>query len=101
MESLSPLAGRFDAAAAGLVDAGRRLTGAEPSPAALGADAPGRLGELGRALHGQWAGALGARAREAAAVSMRLAEAAGTLRAAVADYAGVDDTARRRQPEEA
>lgn len=99
MDSLRELADRFDAAAEALTGAGSRLAGMEPPPDALAAGAPGRLGELGRALHGQWAGALAARSREAAATGARVADAAGTLRVVAADYAGVDEGARRRQPE--
>jgi hypothetical protein len=99
VDALRELAGRFAAAAESLTAAGSRLGGLEPSPEALAAGAPGRLGELGRALHGQWVGAIGARAREAAATGARVADAAGTLRVVAADYAGVDEAARRRQPE--
>lgn len=99
MESLRELAGRFDAAAEALTGASSRLPGLEPPIETLAAGAPGRLGELGRALHGQWAGAVGARAREAAATGARIADAAGTLRVVAADYAGADETARRNQPE--
>jgi hypothetical protein len=99
VDALRELAGRFDAAAESLAAAGNRLGGLEPSPEALAAGAPGRLGELGRALHGQWVGAIGARAREASGTGARIADAAGTLRVVAADYAGVDEAARRRQPE--
>jgi hypothetical protein len=99
VDALRELAGRFATAAESLTAAGSRLGGLEPLPEALAAGAPGRLGELGRALHGQWVGAIGARAREAAATGARVADAAGTLRVVAADYAGVDEAARRRQPE--
>ncbi|MEH1123684.1 hypothetical protein [Micromonospora sp. CPCC 206061] len=99
MDALRELAGRFDAAAESLTAASGRLMSLEPSPDTLAAGAPGRLGELGRVLHGQWVGAIGARAREAAATGARIADAAGTLRAVAADYAGVDEAARQRQPE--
>ncbi|GLH98349.1 hypothetical protein [Phytohabitans aurantiacus] len=99
MEALRELAGRFDAAAESLTAASGRLAGLEPPPDSVAAGAPGRLGELGRALHSQWVGALAARAREAAATGGRIADAAGTLRVVAADYAGIDEEARRRQPE--
>ncbi|MCW6006623.1 hypothetical protein K1W54_18850, partial [Micromonospora sp. CPCC 205371] len=81
MDALRELAGRFDAAAESLTTASSRLAGLEPPPDSLAAGAPGRLGELGRALHGQWVAALGARARAAAATGARVAGAARTPRA--------------------
>ena len=99
MDSLRQLAGRFDEAATTLTGASHRLAGIEPPSLTFGADAPGRLGELGRALYGQWLGAFGARAREAAAAGARLSDAAGTLRVVAADYSDVDEAARRRRPE--
>lgn len=100
MESLPHLAARFDEAAATLTGAGRRLVDLEQPGTAFGADAPGRLGEFGRALHGQWLAAFGARSREAVAAGARLADTAGTLRIVAADYADADEAARRRRPEE-
>ncbi|GAA4693346.1 hypothetical protein [Phytohabitans rumicis] len=100
MDSLRQLAARFDGAATTLTGASHRLAGLEPPSPAFGDGAPGRLGELGRVLHGQWLGAFGARAREAAATGARLSDAASALRAVAAEYSDVDEAARRR-PEEA
>ncbi|BCB81109.1 hypothetical protein GCM10022251_67080 [Phytohabitans flavus] len=94
MDSLRDLAAGFDEAATALTDAGRRLSHLEPPPSSFGAGGPGRLGEVGRALHRQWLDAFGARGREAAAASARLADVAGALRATAADYSDVDKTAR-------
>jgi hypothetical protein len=99
MDSLADLATRLDDAAAVLGGAGKRLTGPGPHGAAFGADAPGRMGELGRALQAEWERALGARAREAAVTAARLADAAQTLRVVAGGYADADDAARERQPQ--
>jgi len=72
------------------------LARSDPGPAAFAGDAPGRLGELGRSLHGRYAVALTARQREAAAAGARLTDLAGALRTAVAGYRGVEDAAHRR-----
>ncbi len=101
MDALSRLAGRLDDVAATLAGAERVLPLADPGPAALGAAAPGRPGEIGRALHARLAEALGARTREAAGAARRLADAADTLRGAAARYADVDDAVRRRHEREA
>ncbi|HEX5594459.1 MAG TPA: hypothetical protein VFX61_00310 [Micromonosporaceae bacterium] len=98
MESLPTLAGRLDEAVVTLTTAV-----AATAPAGLtdfGADAPGRLGELGRALCGQWAATLDARMREASIAAELLTEAAATLRVASGSYAEVDHAAGRRQAEE-
>ncbi|WP_412540804.1 hypothetical protein R8Z50_34300 [Longispora sp. K20-0274] len=63
---------------------------AAPGPADFGADAPGALGELGRAVHAQWAAALAARAAEEAAQRDRLAATADDLRTAAGRYATTD-----------
>ena len=96
MESLEHTAGRLDSAAAEVVAAVRALAGLDPGAGAFAAAAPGRLGELGRALHVQWGAALAGRDREAGAVAARLAETATTLRTVRAGYAVGDDAARRR-----
>jgi hypothetical protein len=72
------------------------LARSDPGPAAFAGDAPGRLGELGRSLHGRYAVALTARQREAAAAGARLTDLAGALRTAAAGYRGVEDAAHRR-----
>lgn len=82
-----------------LADAGGRLGGCDPGPRAFGADGPGRLGELGRALHQQWQRALDARSREAAAHGARLEDAADLVVRVAAEYAEIDQSASRAQPE--
>jgi hypothetical protein len=99
MESLRDLAAGFDEAATALTAAGRRLTHLEPPASSFGAGGPGRLGEVGRALHRQWLDAFGARGREAAVASAQLADVAGALRATAADYSDVDQAARSRAGE--
>ncbi|GAA4438126.1 hypothetical protein [Phytohabitans houttuyneae] len=99
MDSLRELAAGFDEAATALTAAGRRLAHLEPPASSFGAGGPGRLGEVGRALHRQWLDAFGARGREAAVASTRLADAASALRAIAADYSDVDETARTRAGE--
>jgi hypothetical protein len=91
----------LDAAATIVTGASGTLGGLGGGPAGFGADAPGRLGELGRELFGQWDQALAARSREAAAAGARLADAAQALRLIAGGYADVDEGARRRHPEEA
>lgn len=76
------------------------LGGLGGGAAGFGADAPGRLGELGRELFGAWDAALAARSREAAAAGARLADAAQALRLIAGGYADVDDEARRRNAPE-
>jgi len=80
-------------------EAAAGVNAVDPGPRAFGADGPGRLGELGRALHQHWQRALDARAREAAAHGARLDEAADLLLRVAADYADIDESARRAQPE--
>lgn len=72
------------------------LARSDPGPTAFAGDAAGRIGELGRALHGRYAAALTARQRESAAVGARLTDLAGALRAAAAGYREVEDAAHRR-----
>jgi hypothetical protein len=101
VDSLRALAGRLDEAAATLTAAAHTVAVAGPPYPAFPVDAPGRLADLGHALHEQWAAATEARAREAAALAVRLTDAAATLRLVAANYADTDDAARRRHPEEA
>lgn len=99
METLTYLAARLDEAAVTLTGAAHTLVDLGPGSPAFGADAPGLLGDLGRALHGQWITAVGTRAREAAATAARLADAAAAVRAVAGAYADADHAAHRRQPE--
>lgn len=101
MEELHALAVRLDEASTTLTALAHTVTASDPAHPAFGADAPGRPGEIGRALHRQWTAATGDRAREALAAAARLAAAAGALRSAADRYAGADDAARRRLSGEA
>ncbi|MEH0819280.1 MULTISPECIES: type VII secretion target [unclassified Micromonospora] len=96
MDALRALAARLEEASDTLTVLARTVTAADPAHAAFGADAPGRPGEVGRALHRQWTAATGDRSREAAAAAVRLAAAAAAVRSAADRYADVDDTAGRR-----
>jgi hypothetical protein len=98
MDALISAAGRLDAAAYAMAEASRALGETGPAAEAFGADAPGRFGELGRALHGRWLAATGERSREAAALGARLSDAASALRVAAAGYTASDERAARRFP---
>jgi hypothetical protein len=100
VDELGAAAGRLETAADAIVDANATVVLDGPSPADFGAEAPGRLGELGLALHGRWAAALEDRRGEAADAGARLVEVAASLRAASSGYADTDQAVRRRQPEE-
>lgn len=100
MESVRIVARRLAGAAEAVADAGNGLAVDGPTGHDFGADAPGRLGEVGRELYGRWLAAADDRCREAADASARLAELAETLRRAAAAYDDTDHAARRRQPEE-
>ena len=93
---IDDLAVRIGALGEEVSGAAGALSRTDPGPSAFGADAPGRLGELGRALHARIAEALAAREREAAAAGARLADLAGSLRTAAAGYRDVEDAARQR-----
>jgi hypothetical protein len=90
------LAVRVTAVGAMVSEAAARLGLADPGPGAFAGDGPGRLGELGRALHATWAAALAAREREAAATGARLTDLAGALSTAADRYRAVDDDAGQR-----
>ncbi|MCM0679148.1 hypothetical protein NCC78_31440, partial [Micromonospora phytophila] len=62
MESLRALAARLDEASETMTGVSRTVTAGDPPQAAFGADTAGRPGEIGRALHRQWAAATGDRA---------------------------------------
>ncbi|MFJ6198809.1 hypothetical protein [Micromonospora sp. NPDC092111] len=96
MDTLRALAARLDEASATLATLARTVTASDPPHPAFGAHAPGRPGELGRALHRQWTTATGDRAREAGAAAARLAAAAAAVRSAADRYATTDDAAQRR-----
>ena len=96
MEDLRTLAARLDSAGETVAGVARTVTAADPAQVAFGADAAGRPGEIGRALHRQWTAATGDRAREAHAAAHRLAAAASAVRDSADRYADVDLAARRR-----
>ncbi|MET8089625.1 hypothetical protein [Micromonospora sp. NPDC005220] len=96
MDTLRALAARLDEASATLTMVSHTVTASDPAQAAFGADAPGRPGEIGRALHRQWTTATDDRAREARAAAGRLAAAAAAVREATDRYTEVDRAARRR-----
>lgn len=96
MDALRALAARLDEASATLATLARTVTASDPPHPAFGAHAAGRPGEVGRALHRQWATATDGRAREAGAAAARLAAAASAVRSAADRYATADDAARRR-----
>jgi hypothetical protein len=100
VDSLVNRADRLDEAAATLTAASYAVAAGPLDPAEFGAEAPGRLGELGRELHGRWIAALAAREREATTMAARLTDAATAVRTAAAGYAGTDDVARRRHAQE-
>ncbi|MFI7518995.1 hypothetical protein [Micromonospora globbae] len=101
MDALRALAARLDEAAATLTTLSHTVTANDPPQAAFGADAPGRPGEIGRALHRQWTAATDNRAREARAAAGRLGAAAAAVREAAEHYADADLGARRRLAGEA
>lgn len=97
METLRRLAVELDDVAATLSAVAYAVTASDPPQAAFGADAPGRLGEVGRALHGGWSGATAFRAREALAAAARIEAIAAAVREAANAYAEADHVAVRRE----
>lgn len=85
---------------AALADAAGALARLSPDAAAFPVAVPGRLGQLGDAMRAQLAGALAARAREAAAHAARFTDAAQVLGLVAAGYADTDAQARRRHQHE-
>ena len=90
---LDDLQRRLDSAASRLSAAAAALGRFDPGPQSLGAAAPGRLGDLGRALSTQLTAALDAHERQAGAAAGRLGGLATDMRAATAAY-GETDAAR-------
>jgi hypothetical protein len=93
---IGQLADRLERAGDRLTAGAGALVDADPGAGAFGADAPGRLGEVGRMLHHRLGVALTARAREAAAHGARLADTADVLRAAVERYHEAESAAHAR-----
>lgn len=92
MEPVDRLAARLDAASAAVEDAAAGMGGLWHDASVFGGDAPGLLGEAGRALHRQWTAALCDREREARHAAALLAETAAALRRTVAAYTSADET---------
>ncbi|HEX8629177.1 MAG TPA: hypothetical protein VF755_13515 [Catenuloplanes sp.] len=99
MDTLTRTAAQLDAVAATLHDSARQLADLTVPAVVLGADTPGRPGELGQALHALLTAALDARVREATDAAGRLADNARAVRAAAADYVEADSAADRRHRE--
>jgi hypothetical protein len=98
--SLQDVAARLRAAGEELGTAGAALGELDPGPQAFGVDAPGRLGELGRALNAQCAVALATRSREATALGARVSDSAYLVEAVAASYRDVEQAAHRRHSAE-
>lgn len=96
IDDLSERAARLDGAGAAITAAAAGLTGRSAGPGRFGADAPGRVGEIGRALHARWTAALCDREREARTLAEELSDLSCALRRAAAAYADTDDTVARR-----
>ena len=92
---IEDLVDRMDAAGDALAGASTTLSLSEPGARAFGADAAGGAGELGRALPREFATALAARGREAAAHGARLADTAQALRLVADSYRGAEDETKR------
>src|SRR5262245_14952121 len=95
-ETLSGAVAALRQTATLLTDASARTHAHDPGVVYFGGDGPGRLGELGRALHRQWQTTLDSRAREAAAVGARISDIARSLSRAAAGYSDTDHSSGRR-----
>ncbi|WBB65385.1 hypothetical protein [Micromonospora sp. WMMD812] len=101
MDTLRALTARLDQASATLTTLSHTVTASDPAQAAFGVDALGRPGEVGRALHRQWAAATDHRSREARAAAGRLSAVAAAVREAADGYADSDRAAGLRLAGEA
>jgi hypothetical protein len=93
---IGQLADRLEGAGNRLAAGAGALADTDPGASVFGADQPGRLGAVGRALHQRCSAALGGREREAAAHGARLVDAADLLRTAASRYESTDTEARSR-----
>jgi len=93
---IDELAHRVTSVAEEVTGAAARLGLTDPGARAFGVDAPGRLGELGHALHATWSAALAAREREAAGHGARLTDLAGALGRAADGYRDAEHGAHQR-----
>lgn len=96
MDELHRLAVRLGASAGTIAAASGEVDGLPYAPDGFGVDAPGLPGELGRALHGQWAAALDNRQREARRAVAYLADAASGVGSTARAYADTDDVSGHR-----
>lgn len=80
----------LETAAARLTKAAAALRRLDPGPRAFGADGPGRLGDLGRAMSAQLATALDARGRQADTAVAAVTTLATNMRAAATSYRDTD-----------
>jgi hypothetical protein len=87
---LEDLAHRIDAMGDALANTSALVALADLGAHAFGGDAPGALGELGRALHRRFTVALTARGHEAAAHAARLAATAEAVRGVASGYRDTD-----------
>lgn len=93
---LHDIAARLGLAADEMGEAASRLADLDPGGRGYGAQAPGRVGELGRALHADGTAALIARCREATALSARLSDSAQAVLAVAAAYRDAERAAYGR-----
>ncbi len=98
---LADVAARVAALGDELTGAAGHLRAADPGSRAFAADGPGALFAAGGALAEQWRTGLAARERETAAHSARLADLAGAVRQAAANYADAEDSAHQAHHREA
>ena len=87
---LDELEKRLDAATTRLARAAGALPRLEPGARAFGADGPGRLGDLGRAMSAQFTAALDARDRQASRAATTLGNLSDGVRHAAAGYREAD-----------
>jgi hypothetical protein len=99
-ETLSGAVTALRHTATALAEAGTRMHRHDPGARAFGGDGPGRLGDLGRALHQQFQAALDARGREVAAHAARVEDLADGLVRSAGGYSDVDDTVHKAQQPE-
>jgi hypothetical protein len=87
---LDDLEKRLDAAATRLTRAAAALQRLDPGARAFGADGPGRLGDLGRAMSSQFTAALDVRDRQAGTAATTVGNLSDGMRHAAAGYRDAD-----------
>jgi hypothetical protein len=83
---LDDLEKQLDAVATRLARAATALPRLDPGARAFGADGPGRLGDLGRAMSAQFTAALDASDRQAGTAATTVGELSDGMRRAAAGY---------------